>query len=108
MPVMDMWAWIKDTIEPLKREIEDLREEVEELKHELAELKVQQVHASAQVPAQAEEQLQEKERIVKWQRRGWHHLLNLKVYLGIIVLILIVIIKTEIPHYTYKLGAAKY
>ena len=53
MPVVDMWAWVKDTIESLKREIEELRERVdeledwnathdaviEELKHELSELK---------------------------------------------------------------------
>ena len=37
MPVIDMWVWVKDTIEPLKREIEALREEIEELKHENAE-----------------------------------------------------------------------
>ena len=66
MPVMDMQVLVKDTIEPLKRDIKDLREEVkrenatqdvviEELKHELAELKVQQAHASAQVPAQAQQ-----------------------------------------------------
>ena len=53
MTVVDMWAWVKDQIEPLKGEIKELRERVdeledwnatrdaviEELKHELSELK---------------------------------------------------------------------
>ena len=68
MPIMDMWAWVRETFEPLTREVKSLREEVRELKHEnaerqlevrelhievrelkheLAELKVQQAHASA-------------------------------------------------------------
>ena len=34
MPIMDMWAWVRETIEPLTREVKALREEVKELKHE--------------------------------------------------------------------------
>ena len=35
--VIDMWAWVKDNIEPLKREIKGMREKVGNLKHENAE-----------------------------------------------------------------------
>ena len=71
MPVVDMWAWVRDQTEPLKRDIKELKEMVEELKHEtaerdraieklkheLAELKVQQAQA------QAEEQMQAEKRV---------------------------------------------